>query len=70
MLARMNNFAQNDQATLSTKTAEHMEMVNGGDYAFVADETYLRFQMSQFSGLAIMEEKLAATGFAVGLQKN
>ena len=70
MWTMITEFSQNGKNVLSTNVAEHLRMVHEGNYAFLIDETTVRFEMGNTCELKILRERLLPVGQAMGFQKN
>ena len=55
---------------LSSNLADHANMLNKGQYAFIADEMYLKTVITKFCDLQIGKELLDYDPYAIGFQNN
>ena len=66
----MNDFVSTGVNVLSIYQDDHLEMVEGGNYAYLAEETSLKTRTSTSCELDLIKETLASVGYGIGLQKN
>ena len=66
----MNKFVGSGVNVLSINQSDHLRMVHEGTYAYLAEETALKFQVSTSCELVIIKEPLASVGYGIGLQRN
>ena len=55
---------------ISTHHQTHIDMVSQGQYAYLTDETTSLLKMSKDCSLAMMDQKLSASLYAMGTQNN
>ena len=63
-------FLKEGIPALATRTSEHMQMVNQGEYTYIADMTSIELEAALDCNLAIMKEKFVPFYYAIGTQNN
>ncbi len=60
-------FNRTDPSVLSSDPAVHIQKVIAGNYAYVADKTYIDLAMAEHCGLALVTANILAIPLGVGL---
>jgi hypothetical protein len=63
-------FNQTDPSVLSSNPAEHINKVLEGEYAYIADKTYMELAMAKHCDLVMGSADILPLQYAIGLPEN